>query len=224
MKAILFDIDGTLINTGGAGGQALRDAITSEFGVDASADVPFQGRTDRGIVRDLFAAHGIENSEEAWRRVRKAYLAHLPARLPERQGRVLAGVVELLADLAKREHLALGLLTGNTREGARVKLEFFRIYHYFRFGGYGDLHYDRDDVAREAMGAAREHVGDALVAERVVVIGDTPLDVQCARAIGAAAVAVCTGGHSRDELEVTQPDLLLDDLADVARLSPLLER
>jgi phosphoglycolate phosphatase-like HAD superfamily hydrolase len=222
MKAILFDIDGTLIHSGGAGGQALKDAMISEFGIEAPADVPVLGRTDRGIVRDLFAAHGIEHSDESWLRFVRAYLAHLPSRLPERQGRVLAGVAELLAELATREHLALGLLTGNTRDGARVKLEYFRLYQYFRFGGYGDLHFDRDDVAREAFGAARLHVGDVLTAERVVVIGDTPLDVRCARAIGAVAVAVCTGGHTRDELEASQPDLLLDDLSDCGRLNHLL--
>lgn len=218
MKAILFDIDGTLVHSGGAGGQALKDALASEFGVQEPAEVSLHGCTDRGIARDYFLAHGIVAGEENWRRFCLAYLRQLPLHLPLRQGRVLPGVALLLERLATREDVALGLLTGNVREGARLKLEFFRLFHYFRFGGFGDLHPERDDVAREALDAARSHLGDGLSGEDVVVIGDTPLDVRCARAIGAVAVAVATGGHTRDELAAARPDLVCDDLSSPGEL------
>ena len=219
MKVLLFDIDGTLISTGGAGLAALRTAFTQLFGVADPQDVPVSGRTDRGIARELFDAHGIEDSPENWERFRDAYLAQLRLQLPRRPGRMLPGVPELLAGLAGRDRVLVGLLTGNTRDGARVKLEHFSIHQHFAFGGFGDRHANRDDVAAEALAAAREHnQGSHRHADHVWVIGDTPLDVRCARAIGARALAVATGGHPAEELAAAEPDLLLPDLSDTARL------
>src|SRR5262249_58386565 len=118
-----------------------------------------------------------------------------------------------------------GLLTGNWRRGACIKLDHFGLFHHFEFGGYGDHHLDRDDVAREAWAEVRARFPQLAGAERVWVIGDTPLDVQCARAIGARAVAVATGWHSGTELAACAPDLLLDDLSDAqAFLGRLAER
>ena len=219
MKILLFDIDGTLISTGGAGLAALRAAFTELFGVADPHDVPVSGRTDRGIARELFQLHGIEDSAENWERFRAAYLAHLRQQLPQRPGRLLPGVAELLAGLAGRERVLVGLLTGNTRDGARLKLEYFSIHEHFAFGGFGDRHANRDDVAAEALAAAREHnQGSHRHANHIWVIGDTPLDVSCARAIGARALAVATGGHPAEELAAAEPDLLLPDLADTARV------
>jgi phosphoglycolate phosphatase-like HAD superfamily hydrolase len=105
-------------------------------------------------------------------------------------------------------------LTGNLRAGARAKLEHYGLFHHFAFGGYGDDHFDRDDVAREAWAEVQQRFRGTVSAERVWVVGDTPLDVRCARAIGAKAVAVATGWHAHEELAATQPDLLLPDLSD----------
>lgn len=219
MSVLLFDIDGTLIHTGGAGLSALREAMRQEFGVAEPSDVPVSGRTDRGIARNLFQAHDLADTEHNWTRFRDAYLGHLRAQLPQKIGRVLPGVTELLSQLAGRSDVLVGLLTGNVREGARLKLEHFSLFHHFRFGGFGDHHADRDAVAAEAVSAGRSHWGDQpWPGERVWVIGDTPLDISCARAIGARVMAVGTGSFSCDVLADFQPDLTCESLADTSHV------
>lgn len=222
MHICLFDIDGTLIASAGAGKAALEAALAAAFGIPRVTDkLELSGRTDRAIIRDLFRLHVIDDTPENHRRLVDAYLHHLPACLTASAGRVLPGIAELLEHLSKRGDVAVGLLTGNVRAGARVKLGHFGLFEYFPFGGYGDHHFDRDDVAREALAAVRERLNGSVHPERIWVIGDTPLDVRCARAIGARAVAVATGWHTREELAEHGPDLLLTDLADPA---PLLQR
>jgi phosphoglycolate phosphatase-like HAD superfamily hydrolase len=112
----------------------------------------------------------------------------------------------------------VGLLTGNVRAGAEKKLGFFELFDHFAFGGFGDRHFDRDDVAREALDVVRERCGPNVSCDRIWVIGDTPLDVQCARAIGARVIAVATGLHSVEELAPSKPDLLLPNLSDLSSL------
>lgn len=212
MMVVLFDIDGTLIQTGGAGGWALMSAFSDVFGIAEPEEVTFCGRTDRGIARDLFQAHGVDDSQANWQRLQAEYLSRLQWMLPQRQGCVLPGIEPTLEQLAQRPDVAVGLLTGNLREGARLKLEHYGLMHHFAFGGFGDHHSDRDDVARSALAASRQHMQREIPSERVWVVGDTPLDVRCARAIGARAVAVATGWHGREELRDAEPDLLLDSL------------
>lgn len=213
MHICLFDIDGTLIASGGAGKAALEAALAESFGVPHILDkLELSGRTDRAIIADLFRLHVIDDTPENHERLRDAYLRHLPRFLSA--GRVLPGIADLLAHLAERTDMAVGLLTGNVRAGAKAKLGFFGLYDYFAFGGYGDRHLDRDDVAREAWAEVRRRFNGTIQAERIWVIGDTPLDIRCARAIGARAVAVATGWHSLAELAEHQPDLLLADLSD----------
>jgi phosphoglycolate phosphatase-like HAD superfamily hydrolase len=220
MHICLFDIDGTLIASGGAGKAALEAALAEEFGITRLIDkLELSGRTDRAIMADLFRLHVIDDTAENHARLRDAYLRQLPHYL--HAGRVLPGIAELLAHLAERHDVAIGLLTGNVRAGAKVKLGFFGLYDYFAFGGFGDRHLDRDDVAREALAEVRGRLNGAVQSERIWVVGDTPLDIRCARAIGARAVAVATGWHSLTELAEHRPDLLLSDLADPA---PLLAR
>lgn len=214
MLTLLFDIDGTLINTEGAGGAALIEAFREDFGIDTPAKVPFSGRTDRGIGTNLFEQHGIDDSLENWRRLRDGYLARLPIHLSQRNGRILDGVLRLLEQLQAREAIAIGLLTGNLRDGARIKLSYFGLFEHFRFGGFGDEHRDRDGVAEAALAAARQHANSTFDPRRIWVIGDTPLDVSCARAIDARVLAVATGLHPAAELADAQPDLLLEDLSD----------
>lgn len=222
MYVCLFDIDGTLLSSGGAGKAALEAALLEEFGLTALlAQVPYSGRTDRAIIRDLLRVHAIEEGPDCWQRLVAGYLRRLPDCLRRHQGRVLPGIQALLDGLAVREDVAVGLLTGNIRAGARTKLGHYGLEHYFAFGGFGDEHWERDDVAREALEVVRRHLNGRAVPERIWVIGDTPLDVQCARAIGARVAAVATGWHGRDELAAARPDLLLDDLSDP---SPLLAR
>jgi phosphoglycolate phosphatase-like HAD superfamily hydrolase len=222
MHVFLFDIDGTLIHSGGAGQAALHAAIAEEFAIDQPAQVPLHGLTDRSIASRLFERHGIEDSEKNWQRLRDAYLRSLPDWLARRQGVVLPGVVALLEQLAARHNVALGLLTGNVPTGARVKLEFYGLYHYFRFGGYGERHQRREGAACDALAAARQHLNGHVALERTYVVGDTPHDIRCARHIGSRVVAVCTGAFTADQLARESPDLLLDDLSQPAALLALL--
>lgn len=219
MRAILFDIDGTLIHTGGAGRDALHTALEVVFAVKDPYPVDLSGRTDRGIARELFAAHDIPPTEENWHKFREAYLAGLDVHLPAKAGRVLPGVRELIALLEARSHVALGLLTGNVREGARRKLAYYQLDRHFATGGFGDTHPHRDDVAREALAAMRTKIGAHLSGDEVWIIGDTPLDIRCARAIGARVLAVATGSHSAEELSAHAPDLVAADLSDTAALA-----
>jgi phosphoglycolate phosphatase len=223
MHVCLFDIDGTLLLGDGSGRAALEAALRAEFGHEGPLrTVSFAGRTDRAIVTELLAENGVEPTDEARERCMRAYLEHLPGHLRGRNARVLPGIVGLLEALAARDDAAVGLITGNLRAGARIKLAHFDLDRFFAFGGYGDDHHDRGDVARAALVDAGRHLGFEPKIERVWVIGDTPEDVRCARAIGARVVAVATGFASVEELRRAEPDLLLADLAEPRALLDLL--
>jgi phosphoglycolate phosphatase-like HAD superfamily hydrolase len=224
MHVCLFDIDGTLIASGGAGKAALEAALADEFGINHLIEkLQLSGRTDRAIIADLFRLHVIDDTPENHERLRDAYLRHLPNYLASCAGHVLPGIAELLVHLAGRDDVAIGLLTGNVRAGAQVKLGFFGLHHFFAFGGFGDHHLDRDDVAREALAEVKQRLNGSVNLERIWVVGDTPLDIRCARSIGVRAVAVATGWHSTDELAEHRPDLLLADLSDPTPLLASLE-
>jgi phosphoglycolate phosphatase len=214
MKVFLFDIDGTLVNTGGAGRIAMSAAFEAIYGVcDKVEGVQFSGRTDRVIARDLAIAHGFEDDDATWRRFRDAYLEHLPEALRLGAGRLLPGVENLLDELCEDKTAHLGLLTGNINEGARLKLSYYGVWDRFSFGGFGDEHFERNEVARTAFKQAERKLDKKIDPKKVWVIGDTPLDVACARAIGANAVAVATGFYNADALAECQPDLLVEDLS-----------
>jgi phosphoglycolate phosphatase-like HAD superfamily hydrolase len=214
MIICLFDIDGTLLASGGAGRAALESAFTAVFGIELREHIPYSGRTDRAIGRDLLNLHDVAYTPENWERLQQEYLARLPDSLNTHDGRVLPGIVSLLETLKTRSDVAIGLLTGNLRAGARVKLGHFRLYEHFAFGGFGDHHFDRDDVAREALAEVHAKIGTHVKNERIWVIGDTPLDVKCARAIGAKVAAVATGLHTLEQLIDTSPDLAVGDFSD----------
>jgi phosphoglycolate phosphatase-like HAD superfamily hydrolase len=224
MHVFLFDIDGTLLASGGAGKAAFEEAFVAEFApCGIRHQVPMAGRTDRAIAGDFFRTHGIPDTPEHWSRFRAAYLTRLPASLAARQGRVIPGVLTFLSRLAECDDVAVGLLTGNLEAGARIKLAHHGLAHRFSFGAFGDEHLDRNAVAGEAWQIVRKRFGARVVPERLWVVGDTPLDVRCARAIGAKSLAVATGSHSRDELAADAPDLLLGDLTDAGAAFPFLQ-
>lgn len=219
MPVILFDIDGTLVRTGGAGKVAIESALSETFGVAVrDREVSYSGRTDRAISADLLRVHDLDPSPENVARLIDAYLARLPAALREYHGVVCPGIAELVARLHGRGDVVLGLLTGNVRRGAAHKLAHYGLWEFFPFGGFGDDHADRDDVARAALAAHRAHTARNADPADVWVIGDTPLDVKCARAIGAKAVAVATGWHPLDELATTGADFVFADLSDPREL------
>jgi phosphoglycolate phosphatase len=214
MHVLLFDIDGTLLNTGGAGQAAMEAALREEFGVTRPVEgIPAAGRTDFAITRDLFAYYELTHDEANWSRFVARYLSMLPRELSRREGLVLPGVTALLDQLAARDDVLLGLLTGNFAAGARLKLVHYALEHHFSFGGYGDHHAQRDDVARTAWSHVQQRHPEVSI-DRVWVIGDTPSDIQCARAIGAKVLAVSTGMYSADDLVPHAPDVLRTSLAD----------
>lgn len=215
MHICLFDIDGTLLSSGGAGKAAMEASLAEEFQVEPQRDsVTYSGRTDRSIGRDLLAVHRLPPSELNWQRLRDGYLRRLPGYLSRHQGKVLPGIAALLSQLSARADVAVGLLTGNIRDGARLKLGHYGLFEHFVFGGFGDHHFDRDDVAREALEVAHTHLNGRVNLDCFWVVGDTPLDIRCARCIGARVAAVATGWHSIDELAASEPDVLLTDLSD----------
>ena len=220
MATVLFDIDGTLITTGGAGRIAFADTFRELFDVEEiCASVAFAGRSDRAIALDLMRLHGIEPSLQNWTRFIEAFLPRLEQALLTSSGSVLPGVLDLLDKLAALPQVSLGLLTGNIVQGAKAKLTRYGLYDRFSFGGYGDDCTDRCDIAAAAMRAARAHQnGTAPANGPVLVIGDTPADIQCARSIDAFAVAVATGGASYEELLAAEPDLLMRDLTTPAEI------
>jgi phosphoglycolate phosphatase len=220
-KLILFDIDGTLILTGGAGGRAMTRAFADVFGVpDAFDGVPFPGRTDARILHDAFVKHEIDNRPDHPRLFRVRYLEQLVTEieLPHPEKRVLPGVIPLLDVLAARNDVHLGLLSGNYSDAAQIKLGHFGLWHRFGAGAFGDDELDRNALVPVAVDRARR-IGVSICAMNdVVVIGDTPHDVACAQASGAVAIAVATGGFSVDELKEIGADLVVPDLAHTDKL------
>lgn len=233
MHICFLDIDGTLLLTGGAGQTAFSQTLAAEFGISAiTSSVLFAGRSDRAIATDLFHAHGVEPSAENWRRFCAGYLPRLEEALAAHQGHVLPGVHELLTAFAVRGDVALGLLTGNVREGAQRKLTRYGLSHWFAFGGYGDDCLDRCQIAAAALADARLHLnrrsasnqnGDCCLDGEILVIGDTLNDIDCGRSIGARCVAVATGHTPADELASRHPDVLVETLEDLAPILALLD-
>jgi phosphoglycolate phosphatase-like HAD superfamily hydrolase len=213
VNVCFFDIDGTLVLTGGAGMHAFAETFAEEFGVpELCRDIPFAGQSDRGIAAGLFRAHGIEDTPDTWDRFRAGYVRRLGHHVRTRGGGVLPGVFSLIDQLQQRGDVLIGLLTGNVAAAAQIKLDHYGLWDRFAFGGFGDHHPDRNDIAAEALAQARSrHPGD-LGEARLMVIGDTLNDIRCARSIGAYAVAVPTGHTSAETLATGRPDLLAPTL------------
>jgi phosphoglycolate phosphatase-like HAD superfamily hydrolase len=215
IRLILFDIDGTLIKTGGAGEKAFAKVCEREFNVpDATRHLHFAGRTDPSIVRDFFEKFGIVATPENFTRFFSAYVIWLEKILGTLDGSVLPGVRELIAGFQAMSHRpVIGLLTGNIKQGAQLKLTHYRLWDSFTMGAYGDDHEDRNRVAAIARDRGSEILGTQLRGEEVLVIGDTPRDIQCARAIDAKVLAVATGIFTIDQLGEFRPHWLLPTLA-----------
>jgi phosphoglycolate phosphatase-like HAD superfamily hydrolase len=219
MRLILFDIDGTLITAHGAGRLALTSAMRATYGT--AGDVggyDFRGKTDPRIVRDLAIGAGVPPSKVAARLPAcfDRYVRDLDALL--RNGHrvdCLPGVTALVQALSRRNDVVVGLLTGNIETGARVKLRPTGLGDLFRIGAFGSDDDDRRRLPAIARARAEQLVGQEFPFGRIVIIGDTPLDVDCAQACGAHAVAVATGDHSLAELSRCTPALLLPDFRDL---------
>ena len=214
-KLLLFDIDGTLLLTGRAGEHALRVAFKERFGVDDDlSSISFAGSTDGAIARQMFAPYDIPPTPENIADLFDGYVHHLALQLPRREGTVLPGIVALLEALHGREDCVLGLLTGNIAKGAELKLSHYGVWDFFEFGAFADDHVDRNKLGPVAHSRAVEKHGSSFEAEDVFVLGDTPRDIDCARAAGFVAVAIATGSYGKDELAAHRPDFLFEDLSD----------
>ncbi|HEX2852384.1 MAG TPA: HAD family hydrolase [Opitutaceae bacterium] len=214
---LLWDIDGTLIASGGAGMRALRTALHTVFGIQGSLDdIDFAGRTDRWIMRQVFAKFGLAAHEENFARYFDGYVTALPAELANPHARVLPGVPAILAAAASCGEFAQGLLTGNMRRGAQVKLQHHGLWEYFAFGAFADDGELRNDLGPHAVRRAAAHAGLDFHPGSIWVIGDTPHDIACGKAIGARTLGVATGGHALEALQAHSPTALVPDLADTA--------
>lgn len=221
---LLWDIDGTLIRSGGAGARAFDAALLAEFSIEESASgIEFAGRTDRWIARQLFERSGIDPVSENFQRLFERYYSLLPAALAECSGFVIPGVAEIVEEGRRRGHIAQGLLTGNLRRGAEIKLTHYGIWHHFPFGAFGDDAELRNELGPHAIRRAEEHARRSFPAERVWVIGDTPHDIACGRAVGARSLAVAAGSFTAAQLAGHGPDVLLEDYSDTDRFFSLLE-
>ena len=213
---ILFDIDGTL-TTGGPARSAFQLALEETYGTAGPiATHDFSGKTDPRITRELLTAAGCHprGIEAGLPRFWTRYLAELEARIDGHPVTVLPGVHELIAALAAREDVHLGLVTGNGADGARVKLLSARLWPSFPVGGFGSDNEVRNELPGVALDRASAHWGRTFRARDAVIVGDTPRDVACGKAVGAATVAVATGRFSRTQLLSTEADRVLPDLAD----------
>lgn len=229
MKLVLFDIDGTLLWTDGAGRRAIHDALIEVFGSTGPADHWFDGKTDRQIVRELMRLDG---HDDAWIDARMdelldKYATYLARELahPGHTPRLYDGVTELLEALESRADVVLGLLTGNLEAGAMGKLRSVGLDpERFRVGAYGSDHELRPELPAIAQRRACERLGVELSGEDIVVIGDTPADIACGRAIGARAIGVATGRYAVEELSAHGPAAVFSDLTDTAAVIDVIVR
>jgi phosphoglycolate phosphatase len=220
-RLVLFDIDGTLLLSDGAGRRAMEGALTQVFGSPGDAGYHYDGKTDRQIVRELMRRDGMDDAaiDERLDDVVTQYLTRLYAELETgaRGVRSLPGVPALLDALETRDDVVLGLLTGNVVDGARAKLRAAGLdFDRFRVNAFGSDHEHRPRLPEIARDRAREALGVDLAGHAIVVIGDTPADIDCARSVGARTVAVATGRYSVEELAEHAPSAVFEDLTDTA--------
>ena len=218
MKLFLFDIDGTLLTTDGAGRAALKSAGADLFAIDEDLrTISVSGSTDTAIVREILSHHSLEVSTANVNRYLGGYLVWLKQHLGSQSGAILPGVISLL-DVLAQDGQAIGLLTGNVRRGAEIKLMAHGIWDRFSFGAFGDDNSDRNQLGPIAKRRAAAALNIEFAEHDIFVIGDTPKDIACARAFGAVAVAVATGRYSLANLAEHGPDHLYRDLADTKDL------
>ncbi len=224
---LLFDIDGTLIDSKGAGGSALLQAARELFDCTDIQPVPLHGRTDRGIMAELLESVGIPSTSDNMKQLSECYFELLQHELKQRGGQVLPGVFDLLDQLASNPCCHLGVVTGNMPRSAQIKLEHFQLLDYFKFGAYGHDAPQRRDLCEPAWNSIRQYAAQMsaelptqreLPAHNVVVIGDTVLDVDLALTMKVRCLAVCTGGCDRESLTAAGAHHVARDLSETDEL------
>jgi phosphoglycolate phosphatase-like HAD superfamily hydrolase len=217
IRLVLFDIDGTLVHTGGAGTKAFAQTFAHVFGLHhGSEKMKFAGRTDVSLVREFFRIHGVPESRENFSRFFESYPFLLANVLTHSHRAECAGVTALIGQLlALPQPPVVGLLTGNIQLGAEIKLRAFGLWDFFHFGGFADDHEERNHIAVAALARGRRVLDPNLQPHEVVVIGDTPFDVKCGKFIGAKTLAVATGGAKLEELKTCGADWTVADLTQI---------
>lgn len=227
-RLLLFDIDGTLLDSNGAGGEAILDAAEEHFGIQRAQLPPLQlaGSTDPAIAMDVFTLLDRSHTPEEITAFLDRYLSHLQRRLQDSSfsGFILPGVEALLAALLGEKEAHIGLLTGNVRRGATIKLSRHGIFDHFRDGAFGCDHHDRNQLGPVALKRMQDATGTQFDIADVIVIGDTPKDIRCAAAFGAKCLAVATGQYSHAELSGLKPWRCVESFADVPAIVELLLR
>ncbi len=217
-KLILFDIDGTLVHTGGAGTRSLNQAFKDVFGIESAfRNIPMAGKTDPLIVRTALRAWDLDDTDQSVELCLSRYVELLADEIARSNGRrVLPGIETILARLGTIDGVVVGLLTGNIEQGARIKLEAMNLWSHFRLGAYGSDREDRNDLVFVAIERYAAATGESITTRETVVVGDTPRDISCSKPFGATAVAVATGPYGIEDLRVHKPDALFEDLGDGA--------
>lgn len=215
---ILWDIDGTLISSNGAGFRAMERAFEQRFGIACDlSQIAWAGRTDTWITSEVLRHYGQPVTPENIQAYLDTYLSLLPIELADGpQGEVLAGVSDILETLHRHPVIAQGLLTGNQKRGAEYKLTHYRVWDYFKFGAYADDSPTRNDLGPHAQRRAKELYGVDFAPEQTFIVGDTPHDIECGKVIGAHTIAVATGHHTHEELATHEPTALFKDLSETA--------
>jgi phosphoglycolate phosphatase len=218
IRLVLFDIDGTLIRSGGAGVRAFERTFAIEFGLsEATRGLEFAGRTDVSLVRQCFRFHQVPDTPENFRRFFEVYAFLLSQQLEQTRGGPCEGVFEFIRDLRSVVHPPLvGLLTGNFRLGAELKLRHYHLWDSFQTGAFGDDHEDRNCLAALAQQRGARLLQTPLKGRHVLVIGDTPLDIACAQSIQARMLAVATGGYTCEQLQACRPTWVVKNLGETS--------
>jgi len=213
VKLLLFDIDGTLVATGGAGVRALNRAFCQVVGIVNALDgVRLHGKTDPAIIREVFTARGTPNPTPSFNQILSAYIEFLPEEVDRSTHyRVLPGVLSFLQDFHRHPDLAFGLATGNVERGARIKLARGNLNSFFAFGGFGSDAESRTELVRRAAENGARHAGGKVHPQEIFVIGDTPRDIDAGREAGFRTVGVATSDYSLEDLQAAGADLILSD-------------
>ncbi|UCH44837.1 MAG: HAD family hydrolase [Nitrospiraceae bacterium] len=221
-KLVLFDIDGTLVHTGGAGTRAMNLAFHILFGIEnAFEGISMAGKTDREIMKEGLRTHGLEHRDGNLSSMVSQYLYFLQREIDNPQKVIKPGIEDAIA-FFQDMNMPLGLLTGNLEKGAQIKLEAFGLYKHFIDGAYGSDHEDRNELLPIAIDKFSAR-GLRFAPEDCIVIGDTPRDVTCAKVHNAASIAVATGPYSKADLLATDADVVVDTLSERDRYLHLLQ-
>jgi phosphoglycolate phosphatase-like HAD superfamily hydrolase len=219
MRLILFDIDGTLVDTGGAGSRSLNLAFQKLFAIEnAFHDISMAGKTDSQIIREGLVKHNL-SVDGSYDGIIEAYLWHLQREMNNDRKKIKPGIYDVLNTLRAKNDFALGLLTGNLEKGARIKLHPFNLNEYFSTGAFGSDDDDRNNLLPIAVNRFEELLLQKIRIEESIVVGDTPRDIECAHTYGATCFAVATGPYSYEELVQADADYVAHDFSDKNHLS-----